>query len=112
MSTAATKSQKSTKALANHNQSFECIIPGAAQPLSFTNVSAQNGTAFDAKTTVLELFATEDCFVKRGTNPTASAADSHFVPSGISKFIGIKRGEKIACIRLTTSGTLYITEAE
>jgi hypothetical protein len=105
-------SQKSTKAQANELQSFEAIIPGASQKLSFTNVSAQNGTAFDAKTTLLRLFCDVDCYVKRGTNPTAAAADSHFVASGIIEFIGIKRGEKIAAIRDIASGTLYITEAE
>ncbi len=99
----------STKALGNQHESFEAIVPGASQALAFTNVSAQS-VAVGANTTLVRLFATEDCFIAIGSNPTAAANSSMFIPSGISEYIGIAKGDKIAAIYSTTNGTLYITE--
>ncbi len=101
---------RSTKAQAALHDTFEAITPGVSQGLAFTGASAQS-TAVGETTTLVRLFATEDCFVKVGANPTAVANTSMFIASGIYEYIGIKPGEKIAAIRLTTSGTLYITEA-
>lgn len=63
-----------------------------------------------ASTTLVRIFATQDCFIKVGVNPTAIANSSMFVPGGIIDFIGVQPGDKIAVIRSSSDGTLYLTE--
>ena len=102
---------RSTKALAQQQQNFEAIIPGTSQLLAFTGASAQS-TALQASTTLVRLFATQDCFIAVGSNPTAAAdGTSMFIAAGVTEYVGVAQGAKIAAIRNTTSGNLYITEA-
>lgn len=99
----------STKALANLRDTFEAIRPGTSQSLSFNGVSAQSN-AVGIHTSIVRLFATQDCFIRVGENPTAVGGTSMFVPAGIIDFIGVLPGDKIAAIRSVSDGVLYITE--
>ncbi len=102
--------QNSTKALANqHGDNFEAIIPGLSQTVAVGAASAQS-TALDDNTTIVRLFATVDCFIAIGSNPTAASATGMFIPGGIIDFIGINKNDKIAVIRSSASGSLYLTE--
>lgn len=90
---------------------FQTFKPGSSQKVSFTGTSAQS-SALGGYTKIVRLFATEDCWIKMGTDPTAaaSAATSTFVPGGIIQYFVTKPGDKIAVIRDTTSGSLHILE--
>jgi len=93
---------------------FPAIFPGDSQKVSFTGTSAQSAAfsgGTNTESTVIRVFATEDCHIKVGANPTALADGScMFLPAGIVEYIGVNPTDKIAAIRDTTSGTLYITE--
>lgn len=103
---------KSTKAIANQHETFEAIIPGTSQKLTTSGASAQSAAVSD-KTTLVRLFATNDCYVKFGINPTALADGTCvFIPGGIVDFLGITPGDKIATIQFASGGFLFITEAE
>lgn len=103
--------QLSTKALANQQGHFEAIIPGTSQKVAFTGVSAQSA-ALGTYTSLVRLFATQDCFIKIAANPTALAdGTSMFIAGGIYEYIGVFGGQKIAVIQSTAGGNLYITEA-
>lgn len=103
---------RSTKAQAAQHETFEAIIPNVSQALAFSSASAQ-GSALALSTTLVRLFCSQDCFITVGSNPTALGdGTSMFIPSGIVDFIGVQGGQKIAAIRSTNDGTLYITEAQ
>lgn len=93
------------------HENFQAIYPGTSQALSFSGSSAQS-TAVGTQTTLVRLFATQDCFIAIGANPTAAANTSYFLPGGIIDFVGIQPGQKIAAIQSSQSGTLYISEAQ
>ncbi len=101
---------RSTKAQGAMHETFETIIPGVSQLIAVSNASVQ-GSALGISTTVVRLFATNDCYIKLGANPTALAdGTSMFVPGGIVDFIGVTPGDKIAVIRYASNGSLFVTE--
>lgn len=106
----STAPPRSMKAIASQAGTFEAILPGTSQALAFNGTSAQS-TAVGASTTLVRLFATEDCFILIGSSPVAAANSSMFIAAGIYDFVGIQPLQKIAAIQSSASGTLYITEA-
>lgn len=96
---------------------FQTLTPGSSQKVDFTGTSAQS-TQFYIKTSLVALYATEDCFIKIGTDPVATTdGTSMFIPGGILLGIGLfttyneETVTKMAVIQASSSGTLYITEA-
>lgn len=88
---------------------FQAIIPTNSQFLNFSTVSAQS-TALSSTATIVRLFATQDCYVRISLNPTASNSNSLFLPGGIVEYFGVSPLHKIAAIRSSADGVLYITE--
>ncbi len=100
----------STKAQANLQQSFEAIYAGVSQKV-VTVVGSTQGSAFTAKTSVIRVFATKDCHLAFGADPTAVADGTNmFLPAGMIDYIGVTPGQKVAAIRDAADGVLYITE--
>lgn len=108
----------------NNGPAFQAIIPGYSEPLDFTATNAYS-QAFEESTTILELFPTQDCWVRiilSTDNTTVAQAGSSgaktlskFLPGGIVAFLGVPLARsvqyKIAVIRATASnGILHITE--
>lgn len=89
---------------------FPIIRPANPQTLNFTGTASQSQT-FQPQVTIGQLFATEDCFIKFGTNPTATSSDI-FIPAGFVLFYNIFGGEKLSVIQKDTAGTLYLLEGE
>lgn len=90
------------------NDIFPAIYKGTCQTISFTG-SSQASNATGAFVTIVRVFATKDCFLNFGSAPTAASTDM-FLPAGIIEYFGMIPGEKIAAIRSSDNGTLYITE--
>lgn len=90
---------------------FQAIIPGTCQKVSYTGTAAQS-SALSLATTIIQLYATTDCWVKFGSNPTAVANDgtSLFLPGGMILYYGITPGNKLSVIRDSTSGDLHVIE--
>lgn len=103
-------------AVDDNGRSVPVIRIGVTQKVSFTGTASQS-SAFTSSTNpgggVVLLFATTDCWVKFGADPTAtaSAGTSAFIPAGIDRYFHYKNGEKISVIRNATSGDLHIIEA-
>lgn len=95
-----------------HQDALQCIHPGTSQKISFTGTSQQSA-AVSTDTNAIELFATKDCWLTFGANPTATASPggSFFLAGGLFKTYGITPGHKIAVIRNSDSGDLHIIEA-
>jgi hypothetical protein len=93
----------------NAPEGFPAIYLGASQVV-VTSSSSQQASSFQTNTSCIRLFSTQDAFIATGVNPTASNA-SAFLPGGIIEYIGISKGDKLAVIQASSSGTLYITEA-
>lgn len=100
----------STKPISNMGDGFEAIYPGVSQKLSTIVTSAQSA-ALGARTSVVHIYATQDIHIKVGANPTALADGTcMFIPKTVAKVIGVAPGQKIAAIRDSADGVLYITE--
>lgn len=114
----------STPALSDKNSPyFQAAVPGITQVIAFTN-SAQFTSNFAAGTTLIEVFATQDCWVRvvESTDntdavPISSGGSglSTFCPGGIVRFIGLPFKKdvlyKLSIVRDSTNGTAYINEA-
>ena len=87
---------------------LDAIFLAAPQQRTFTGTSAQSA-ALSASCSVVRLFATQDCFILFGANPTALTT-SHFLPAGVVEYFGCAGGDKIAAIQSSVAGTLYISE--
>lgn len=89
---------------------FQTFYPGNSQKVNTSAVAAQSAT-FETGVSVIRLFATKDCYVKFGTNPTATTSDM-FIPSDIIQFVGVREGHKLSVIRDTEDGVLHIVEGD
>lgn len=99
----------STKPASNTGEGFEAIYLGTSQKVAF-DASTQSA-ALGARTSVVSLYATQDCHIKTGANPTAVAdGTNYFLPKLVQRFIGVKPGDKIAAIKDSAGGNLFITE--
>lgn len=82
---------------------------GTTHSVSFTSTSAANSTAFAAGTRVVRVISSTGCHLAQGADPTATTS-SPKLPALLPELLVVSPGEKIAAIRTTTSGTLWITE--
>jgi ABC-type taurine transport system substrate-binding protein len=82
---------------------------GTTQTVSFTSTSAANTTAFQSGTNVVRVIASTNCHIAFAQSPTATTSSAKLPPNEAEYFV-VNAGEKIAAIRTTTSGTLYVTE--
>lgn len=90
---------------------FQCISPGVSQAVA-VGASSVQASSFSDGVTIIRVFCTVDAWISFGSSPTAAieGASSMFLPGGILEYFEIKNGEKLAVIRNTASGKLYITE--
>lgn len=87
---------------------FQAILPGDSHSI-VTSGSSQVFAAFNARTSLIRLFATQDCFIQISMTPTA-ASTAVFFPGGFIEYFGISAGMQLAVIQSSVSGTLYVTE--
>lgn len=90
---------------------FQVISPGPSRVLAVSAASVQTGP-FDEGVSILRFFSTKDCWLAFGSNPTAIPEDagSMFMPGGVVEYFEINSNEKLAVIRNSDDGKLYITE--
>ena len=99
--------------------SFEEIMNSIVDPsntqqkVSFTGTSAQSAT-FQEKVRTIVVYATEDCWIKVGVNPTAAADDgsSVFIPASNYRPFIVEDSHKVAVIQDSAGGDLHITEGK
>lgn len=103
------KGSKVAQKGSNPDNTFDVIFPGASQKAAFTGASTPVTNPFAANVSVVRLYSTQDCYVKFGAAPVATSADM-FLPGGVTEYIGVNPGDKVAAIQDTAAGTLYVTE--
>jgi hypothetical protein len=83
------------------------------QKVSFTG-TAGSSNAFAAQVKSVVVYATEDCWVKFGANPTAVADDgsSVFVPASNYRPFIVNAGDKLSAIQDSAGGDIHITEGK
>lgn len=93
---------------------FPFIIPGTSQKVAYD--SSVRSAAFGTRTTVIRLIASTDAHVAFGTEavpttPTALADGTCvFLKANIEYYFGVIPGSKIAAIKDSVAGNLFITE--
>ncbi len=79
---------------------------GSGQNVSFTDASVQSAAIIG---THARIVATEDCYYCVGADPVAVISGaSALLPAGVCEVIQLTSGQKIAAIRVSTSGTLNV----
>ena len=82
---------------------------GTSQLVDYTSTSTANTTAFQAGTKAVRVISNTNCHIRFGQSPTAVITDSKLAP-GLPEYFVVTPGQKIAAIRTTTTGKLYVTE--
>ncbi len=90
-------------------RSGNCYRWGTTQTVAFTSTSTAQTTAFVAGVNTVRVVASTQCHLAFGASPTATTS-SPKLPANLPEYIVVTPGQKIAAIRTTTSGTLYVTE--
>lgn len=88
---------------------------GSAHHIAVTATSVRNTTAFNTDTRVLSLYATTPMYVRFGINTAVATSADHFIPADTLMDFSIAGDDKqtfthIAAIRVTSDGTLHISE--
>lgn len=61
--------------------------------------SSEQSSAFDAETRFIAATTDADCYIQIGADPTATtSAPSIFLPSGATRFLGVRPGNKVGVI--------------
>ena len=92
------------------------ILPDGGQKVAVTAASARNATNFQTETRVVSLYATEDMYIQFGNaTVTSNVNTAFFLAKGVYKDFAVNdRDElkflRVAAIRATVDGTLYVHE--
>jgi hypothetical protein len=97
-----------------HNQSIQTLAPEAANAITIGVASARTAGDFTSGVKVVELRATQPCFIKFGDGSVTAVADgtdSFFLSGGERVTYHVGENTRVAAIRQTANdGTLFITE--
>jgi len=86
------------------------VLPEIATNNVAIGASSTQSAAFNEETRLIRVYAPVNCRIEVGTNPTASASQSVYMPAGRVEYFGVRAGHKLAVIGDSTTGTLNITE--
>lgn len=98
------------------SQTFETsLVPnegGKSETVSVSTTSAQSSAFYTNAAGYVNIFATHDCFMRMGTNPTAvSTGADQFIPANSLFRVGpIPAGHKLAFVVSSGNSTVYITK--
>lgn len=89
---------------------FPAFKPGTSVKATVGAASVQS-SAFGAATTLVRVHVTEDTHLAFGADPTVVADGTGlFMPAGTIEYFGVTPGQKLAHIRNSASGSIYLTE--
>ena len=70
------------------------------QKIDYTGSSSVQSNEFQVMTFFIRVYATDDCHLAFGVDPTAT--NNHmFLPGGSVEYFGIRKGDKLAVLRHT-----------
>jgi hypothetical protein len=82
---------------------------GTHQSAAYTSAANAITNAFGAGTQVVRVVPTTAAYVKIGNSPTATTSDV-YMRGGEAEYFVATPGMKASAIRVTTNGTLHVTE--
>ena len=85
------------------------VSPGETVAVGASSVQS---ALFPNATKTVRCTATVDCWIELGTNPTAAANTSTFLPAGAIEYFAATAGMRLAVIRASTDGSLYVRETD
>lgn len=77
---------------------------------AYTGTQAVLAMTFSAYTRVIQAVCQTSCFINTAPTPFAATATGQLLVAQLPYIIRVNQGEKIAVIRDTASGNIYITE--
>lgn len=83
--------------------------PVTTQKVTTSGTSAATSNAIGNGIYVVRLVCTEECYIAIGASPTATAND-FLLPADTVEYFGIRGGQKVAALQVSTGGTLFVTE--
>lgn len=87
------------------------LKPGRTQKMDLGAASEAIGDAVHAYTNVVRVYATQDCYLAFGSNPTALADGTNmFLPAGQAEYFRVDGSDKVAAIRDSADGFVFVTE--
>jgi len=93
----------------NPNMTLGTPMPAASIKAAYTD-TAGTSAAVSAQASVIRVIATTDCFIEITTAGTAAVADTGlYLPALTPEYFSCPPSAKVSAIRVTTSGTIYIT---
>lgn len=90
-------------------QFLQCVGLGSSTTLAYDASTAT--AAVGLNTRVVRVVSSTDCHVVISADPTATTT-STFLPSFSVEYFRIAPGQKVAAIKSTAAGTLYVTECD
>lgn len=80
-------------------------LEGSGEGVLVTSGSAQSSVI---NADVVDISPTTDCFIRFGSSPTAVANSDYFLPAGIVARFPITSGNRVAVIRASADGVMYV----
>jgi len=85
--------------------------PGLTQAVSYTATAGVTSDPVTDGVSVVRLMSTTDCFIAVGASPTADSSGM-YIAATVETFIRVRNDgtDKISGVRVSSDGTLYVTE--
>jgi hypothetical protein len=90
------------------NQSMYFRPSGVNAVVAFDASAAS--AAIAAECFMVEVVASENCYISIEAAPVATAVNGMYIVKDWPYFVKVTPGEKIAAIKVTTAGSLYISQ--
>lgn len=90
------------------NMTYGSPMPAESLKVAYTD-TAGTTAALPSNTEVVRVIATTDCFIEIGTSPTAVADTGLYLAALVPEYFSCPPSGKVSAIRVTTSGTIYVT---
>tara|TARA_R110000751_G_scaffold188696_1_gene294672 strand:- start:358 stop:669 length:312 start_codon:yes stop_codon:yes gene_type:complete len=88
------------------------LFPALQQTVTVASSSARTAANFGANTLVVELTPTKNMFVLFGDSTATADSNDIYLAAGVVYTYATNGHSRIAAIRATADGTLYVTELQ
>ena len=90
------------------NKTYGRPLAGKSVTVAYTG-TAGTTAALPPETLGVRVMATTDCFIEIGLSPTAVADTGLYLPAFTPEYFEGQPNVKVSAIRLSASGSLYVT---
>ena len=95
-----------------NSKPVQALFPASQVAVTVTGTTARTAADFDVDTLAVELTPTEDMYIKFGDSTVTATSSDVLIKSGIVYVYAINGNDRLAAIRVSTNGTLYVTELQ